>query len=398
MYTVNIVDAPCGQGKTLSAINYINNSNDDDERFLYITPFLTEVERIKRECINKKFKEPKKYGTKINGIKYLFNKGENIVSTHSLFRLFDDEIINLSYLNNYTLIMDEVAEVVDILDISKDDMSTLLDKYVEVDDKGLLHWIATDYEGKFEEYKRLCELGCVSIYGSGARKVILLWMFPVSVFKAFKNIYILTYMFDAQIQKYYYDFYNVNYNNIYVDDYHFTSDYRSYDTSKYKDLIDIVDSEKLNSIGDLDNSLSSAWYLRNKDNNSMKIIRNNCENFFRNIANTNSELNIWTVFKDYQKLAKGKRYTKGFVPLNMRATNDYINCRSVAYLVNRYLNPMIKNFFIENNVVVDEDKYALSELLQFIFRSRIRQGEKINLYLPSKRMRKLLMNWMNTYS
>ena len=53
MYTVNIVDAPCGQGKTLSAINYINNSNDD-ERFLYITPFLTEVERIKRECINKK--------------------------------------------------------------------------------------------------------------------------------------------------------------------------------------------------------------------------------------------------------------------------------------------------------------------------------------------------------
>ena len=221
-------------------------------------------------------------------------------------------------------------------------------------------------------------------------------MFPVSVFKAFKNIYILTYMFDAQIQKYYYDFYNVNYNNIYVDDYHFTSDCKSYDTSKYKDLIDIVDSEKLNSIGDLDNSLSSAWYLRNKDNNSMKIIRNNCENFFRNIANTNSELNIWTVFKDYQKLVKGKRYTKGFVPLNMRATNDYINCRSVAYLVNRYLNPMIKNFFIENNVVVDEDKYALSELLQFIFRSRIRQGEKITLYLPSKRMRNLLLDWLNT--
>lgn len=395
MYTVNVVDAPCGQGKTNSAINYINNS-DDDERFLYITPFLTEVERIKKSCIDKKFKEPKKYGTKLNGIKYLFNKGDNIVSTHSLFRLFDEEIINLSYLNNYTLIMDEVADVVDILDISKDDMGTLLDKYVEVDDKGLLHWTATDYEGKFEDYKRLCELGCVSIYGSGTRKVILLWMFPVSVFKAFKKIYILTYMFDAQIQKYYYDFYNVNYNHIYVDNDRFTNDYKTYDIGKYRSLIDIVDSEKLNSIGDLDNSLSSAWYLRNKDNNSMKKIKSNCHNFFQNITNTSSELNIWTVFKDYQNLIKGKGYTKGFVPLNMRATNDYINCRSVAYLVNRYLNPMIKNFFIENNVIVDEDKYALSELLQFIFRSRVRQGEKITLYLPSKRMRNLLLDWLNT--
>ena len=34
-------------------------------------------------------------------------------------------------------------------------------------------------------------------------------------------------------------------------------------------------------------------------------------------------------------------------------------------------------------------------MVQFIFRSAIRQGEAINLYVPSKRMRTVLKNWLN---
>lgn len=43
---------------------------------------------------------------------------------------------------------------------------------------------------------------------------------------------------------------------------------------------------------------------------------------------------------------------------------------------------------------VDEDAYALSEMLQWIWRSSIRDGKPINIYIPSKRMRTLLMNWL----
>ena len=39
--------------------------------------------------------------------------------------------------------------------------------------------------------------------------------------------------------------------------------------------------------------------------------------------------------------------------------------------------------------------FALSEMLQWIWRSRIRQGESINIYVPSKRMRNLLLDWLN---
>lgn len=47
------------------------------------------------------------------------------------------------------------------------------------------------------------------------------------------------------------------------------------------------------------------------------------------------------------------------------------------------------------NIKLDEDGYALSEMLQFIWRSAIRNGEPIEIYIPSKRMRELLIKYLN---
>jgi hypothetical protein len=392
---VNIVDALMGNGKTSAAINFINNSNNED-RFLYITPYLTEVKRVIDNCPVKKFKQPESFGTKINGIKYLFNQGYNIVSTHSLFSLFDEEIIELAYTNNYTLIMDEVADVIETIEISKDDLTTILEKYARIKDKHLLEWYATDYHGEFEKFKRLCDLNCLAIYGES----VVMWLFPISTFKAFNNIYILTYMFEAQTQKYYYDYYDVEYNYLYVkgnsvDTYEFTSEVVLYDKLDYGKLIHICDNDKLNRIGDLDTSLSKGWYKRNKENKNMKQLKNAVSNYFKNYTKTKTSENLWTTFKDYQTLISGKGYAKGFLSSNMRATNEYRNRIAVAYLVNKYFNPYIKNFFEQNGVEVDQDAFAISEMLQFIWRSAIRDGKEICLYIPSHRMRELLINWIN---
>jgi hypothetical protein len=45
--------------------------------------------------------------------------------------------------------------------------------------------------------------------------------------------------------------------------------------------------------------------------------------------------------------------------------------------------------------MINEDEWALSELIQWLFRSAIRQKEEIELYIPSERMRKLLIEWLN---
>ena len=131
---VNIVDAIMGAGKTTAMINYINSLNND-VKILYITPFLTEVERIIKSCPDKHFYQPKDNvkNSKLEGIKYLFKHGKNVVSTHALFHYFDQEAVDLAYNNNYILIMDEVADVVDDLDITPKDLEVILEKFAYID-------------------------------------------------------------------------------------------------------------------------------------------------------------------------------------------------------------------------------------------------------------------------
>ncbi len=49
---------------------------------------------------------------------------------------------------------------------------------------------------------------------------------------------------------------------------------------------------------------------------------------------------------------------------------------------------------MQRGVTINEDLYGLSEMIQWIWRSRIRKGESINIYIPSMRMRNLLDAWM----
>ena len=83
----------------------------------------------------------------------------------------------------------------------------------------------------------------------------------------------------------------------------------------------------------------------------------------------------------------------------MRATNDYVKRRYLAYCVNVYLQPWMKNYLIQCGAnEINQDMYALSILIQWIFRSAIRKGEEIWIYIPSARMRYLLKTWIQNLS
>jgi hypothetical protein len=55
-------------------------------------------------------------------------------------------------------------------------------------------------------------------------------------------------------------------------------------------------------------------------------------------------------------------------------------------------------FFAVRGISLDDDQFALSEMVQFVWRSAIRDNQPIDLYIPSKRMRDLFINWMNSIS
>ena len=393
---LKVVDAGCGVGKTTSMINFINDSPAEN-RFLYITPFLTEVERIKTSCSSKNFQEPAELPTKTEDVLRLVEKGYNIVSTHALFKKLTDKVLDLTQFNNYILIIDEAADVIEEIEITKNDLKTIITEYTTIDDNNTVHWNEwnNDYEGRFEDYKNMIQMGGVKAHRSDTGEVVsLVWAFPISIFESFKEVYILTYMFNGQ--KAYYEYNNVEIIQMYVKDFHLTTEPQKYDYEDQKKLITVVEDEKLNAIGNNRGSLSMSWFYRNSNTVLIKQLQNNISNFFKHIMDkTPIEQKLWTTFKEYEDKVKGKGYTNAFVPINIRATNDYRQTTAVAYIANRYMKPTLKHFFEVSGIEVDEDTYALSELIQFIYRSAIRDGKPITVYIPSKRMRELLINWIN---
>jgi len=403
MFKVKVIDSKMGSGKSSKIIDMMNKGGEN-EKYIYITPYLSEVQRIKEECSNRCFTEPLNKGKgKLDNLHKLILAGRNIASTHSLFRLTNEITIELLKANNYILVLDEVLDIVEQIPTFKNDMDVLLSlDLINIDkETNVVNWNKDklDFDSKYNDIKTMCKSKNLYMF----KETFIIWTFPVSIFQAFDEVYVLTYRFEGQLQCSYFKLYNVEYEKKSVrlidGEFKFVDYISKEDNESMKKNINIIDDEKLNSIGEKDYSLSKAWFKKAIKNNNLeliKILKNNNYNFFQHkCKGSKTTDNMFSTFKDFKGKVKGKGFTKGFVSLNVKATNIYADKSNLAYGCNIFLNPIIKKFFQSHNVVVNEDEYALSTLIQWMYRSRIRNDEPINIYIPSKRMRNLLKDWLD---
>ena len=360
----------------------------------------------------------------------LVSKGKNISTTHSLFSGIDDETLQLIKEQNYTLVMDEVMEVIKPLDMYPDyteydddekqricrtDMDVLeTKKFIEIDSSYLIKWIEKDkILDRYKSFKEKIESGL--IYFSA--KTLLFETFPSKIFKEdiFKEIYVMTYQFEYQLQSYYFLFFNVPYEKFGVKKHRLAANYRynfslvTYDEymvfdllfrEKLKRLFKIVSSPTKNSVGFKDHSRGkeklSVKHYKEMTEEEVRLIKSKSVTFVCDQMCSETSRIMWTTFKDDKDKFLHKRLAeKNFVPINSRATNDYRNRDGLIYLVNRFINPYYNHLFSSKGIRVDQDMYALSEMLQWIFRSAIRDEKPIEIYIPSERMRGLLEEWLD---
>ena len=421
MNSITVVDAICGSGKTEFCIQYMNEhgkgSGENNKLFIYVTPYLSEIERIKSNCPELEFHDPINKGIgKLESLKKLIAAGENIATTHTLFTSIDEEVLELLKWSGYTLILDEVLNVINEYPISKSDMNLLLKgDLCSVEDK-MLKWNDSCYTGKFQELKLMSDIGNIHYY----RNSFLFWTITPDSFKVFDEVFVLTYLFDGQIQRYFYDLHNINYNmksiikenNIYkLVPYDAKYDNRD----KLRDMLDIYEDSgksKLNSnyAKKITETTLSSTSLRNMNTENYSRLKKNIDTFFRNKCSATTKDVFWTTLTATAPNLKGKyntfkqakdgksNYDKNkcnFVSHNARATNYYGDRKYCAYVYNRFMHPIEKAFFEDNNVNVDEDLLALSDLIQWIFRGSIRNNIPMKLYIPSVRMRELLYKFLN---
>ena len=351
------------------------------------------------------FVQPLNKGSgKLKNLNEQLERREDIAATHELFKYLDDISRDMLLAGKYTLILDEVLNVIEQYDIRKDDLQILKDSgCISIDPAdGMVTWNEDkkNYEDtQFEEVRRLAlnhNLICI-------HDKMLVWRFPPDIFRYFEAVYILTYLFEGSVMKYYLEFYEIPFvkKSIYDEDDILTlGPYRQAQTAKYRELIHIYEG-KLNEnfSQEKDSCLSSSWMRdaakkSSKRHKDLMQIKNNVGNFFRHICKGGRDSILWTTFKSVQNPLSGKGYTKAFLACNCRATNEYAHTSNLAYVLNWYVHPAIIGFLSRKNVKVDQDKIALAELLQWIWRSQIRRGQPINIYIPSKRMRRLLTEWL----
>lgn len=394
-----ICDVMPGGGKSSAIIKMMNE--EVDKRFIYIAPYKDEDERIVRACKRRGFvtPQPKGKGGKLENLHTLLRAGKNIASTHALFAMYTPETISLIKDGNYCLVMDEAFQIAEILSFTKSDIKIILDAGL-VDTSGdKVRWTGDNYTGgAFSELKTYADTG----YLQSFRNLFFYWYYPPDVFNAFSEAYVLTFMFDAQFLRYYFDTHNIRYTKIWVD--YVNKEYILVDypvvpkhAHTLKDKIHILDNEKINGVGDVRTNLSSTWYKNASTENKKDLnqIRKNITNYFKNIIKRPSAKVLWTTYKSGQDALGGNGYLKSFVPFNARATNAFRDRDTLAYCVNVFPNPNYTSFFNAHGCDVDGDGYALSEMIQLIFRSAIREGKDIWVYVPSKRMRTLLVKWLD---
>lgn len=412
MNKIKVIDAMCGKGKTSWSIQYMNE--EVEKKFIYVTPYLTEIQRVKN-CTNNDLKEPNnknEKGSKLESLRNLVSRGENIVCTHELFKLCDKELLELIKESGYILILDEVLNVINQISITKSDLKILINQnIIEIDElTGYIKWMDSEYSGKFEELKDLSKNDNLFLFN----ETFVFWTLHCKSFEVFDEVYILTYLFDGQVQRYYYDLHGFEYEK-----YSIINDNGYYVLCEYDVMLDNREEIKnrLNIYEDKgkskfnsnfckkqsDNMFSSTW-LKNCDKETINRLKKNLDSYFKNVAKSNSKNSFWTTIKTVAPKLKNSRNTyyatdkhDNFVSVNIRATNEYKNCIACAYIFNRYMNPIEKAFFQFHNVTVDEDVLAISDLIQFIFRGTIRNNDdsKLELYIPSDRMRRLLYEYMD---
>lgn len=407
MGTVTVVDSIMGSGKTTWAKEYMNR-HQGSMRFIYVSPYLEEIQNnIMKDCpflVEPDAKLGK--GRKLKHFKELLVNGNSIITTHALFRMIDDEVEELLRHAGYTLILDEVANVIEkIEEVTKEDIKTLKEaNLISVDVDGRkVKWMDDGYHGVYENtsvnVKYHSQQGNIYLHNDS----ILFWTFPAKTFELFDNCFILTYLFNGQIQKYYFDLFNIRTTYRSVEKIGNTHALVTYNPAneergKFKKLLYIYEGGfNANYTADgkvRGNELSSTW-IRNANVAVIERLQQNLYAYFRNKGKSHE--NLWTTKLSLKNKLQGKGYTKGFIPWNTRATNDFQETRNLAFVYNLYMNPFEKAFFENAGVIVDDDLLALSNLLQWIWRSGIRkeEPEPINIYIPSIRMRTLLKQWLN---
>lgn len=405
---IEVLDAIMGSGKTQGIISWM--CNNPQNKYLYVSPMLSEVEeRIPTDCAELEFTFPTDDNqTKSKSLLKLLREGRNISFTHSLFSDLSRHHLNEISKQGYVLIIDEEVSLIEPYGgkYKKGDI-TSLEKAghikVHEDNLGMVEWLWDDMEDntQYSSLKRLCEVNM--LYCSKRDRDMMVIQLPLALVESTQRTIILSYLFRGSVME-------------------------SFLKLKGLDVVDFTEVSLLKTTEDVKNQakslitfrqtpaskqiskwgMSSTWWAHHATKEQLSKVGSVIYSVYRKVGKDNL---LITLPKDnVSRLTnKNSKNSRCAIPKNMssedvflycgaRATNNYSHKHTVVHAYNRYVNLVVKAYLQdygkELNAIPDDDQYALSELIQWLWRTRIRNDLPIDVYILSERMEKLLYNWL----
>ena len=419
---VEILDSIMGSNKTNRVLDWIDSN--PNERYLYISPLLSEVDNTSRLATNLKhvsfeFPSTDEYDTKTDDLLSKLEVGANISCTHSLYLSMTEKHLDLIEKFEYIVIIDEEVGVIDAFKkYSTDDLAYLNSNGdIEISDEdGMISWVGAELgkKAKYKQFYNLCK--AKAVYATKRSDTMLVTQMPVELFTRAKRVIIMTYMFNGNVLD---NFLKLKKVEVVP----FTEvQPTQIDKQEIRELIDLkpLDRKLL--------KLSMSVYGYNKmDKKGFDLI----SNYIRSTGLSVGAKAIDTMYtlpkavspvevKSGKRVAprgyltyktevldedgvvvldgKGKPKTEDnncWLHSGCRATNKYAYKWYLVHCYDRHPNLSVETYLKEYGCPVDKNVFALSEMLQWIWRSRIRKGEVIVLAIPNTRMHNLFLDWLN---
>lgn len=407
-----IIDRPCGNGKTTELINNLT----PHDTYLIVVPYLTEVTRVIEGAAKNGIEivEPSLDSDGLSKREHLLqlaSEGRNIVTTHAMYPRLSEAALEGAFAN-YIVIIDEVVETVKPL--SRNPLKGSWDElyvakgFVRVDpETGQVfptqHWVDTHEaisDSLSVEVFKAAKSGTLYVHDSNT----LVWALPKQLLNAGKALLVYTYLSRGSMMVAYLDRVGIPYE---IDS---LPSVEMGHILKAKDLITV---KLLKNLTDLKFSYSGqkamphgaskkvAQTLNTLAKRDLKYIPRSdiiitCakESWFDG-NKSHADLEGTGRFARAGKFAKGSGlFAANWLPNTTRGSNLWSHCSHVVYLYDQHPSPAVKHWLGMRGDWQDE--YALSECVQLVWRSRVRKGQPITVYFASQRMYDLFTSYLNS--
>lgn len=405
---VTFYDRPMGTGKTKALINGF----DPNSKYLVVHDYLDQFEQVLNNPCNVAFVQPEAASgrTKAAHLETLVKLGLNVVTTHKLYPTLA-ELAKQGWLKGYTIVIDETLDPIAVPQCPKVGTWEALvkDGYATVESSGKV--VPTDrWASNKDAVSDVLSGPLFDVAKSGRlyvtdRSHFFLIPMPAELLTSGNSVTIMTFMAEGSTLAAYLTRMGIPYV---IDRDEVLEKKLRADIRQHVTLLDIPSLRNVSfsfsqqtakcSPKDAKRVATALKNLRGRKLNgiSLDVIMIGCakENFYAKRGSAFDTSSAGPFLKGSKMFGANK------VAPGIRGTNDYRHCSVVISLYDYHLHPAILHWLGKSSDKAFQERYALSELLQFIYRSRIRNRDSITdpsilLFLPCKRMRDIFLSWVN---